>query len=382
MKLTRTARIKLNIPIEEILPTIRAYTTAFNLVCQVGFNNKNYNGITLHKLTYREVREYLPSQLAVSSRMKATEALKLVLSKKRKYYSCPKSKSCSVRLDKNSYSLFLNKNEVSILTVSGRKRYPLIIPEYYKSYFSDWKYKTAELFIRKNKVFLNIVFEKDIEDIKSTGKLLGIDRGINNLAVCSDNSFYCGKQTKRVCQKYNTLRRKLQKAGTKSAKRHLRRLSGKEKRFKADINHQISKKIISKLNPGDTIVLENLTGIRNKRLRKPQRTLINSWSFYQLEQFLIYKAMSKCINVEYIDARYTSQRCSCCGFIARNNRKTQSGFICKNCGFRINADLNASRNICVKARESQRHSRGAAVNQPIASAETPGASLRPRGGGY
>ena len=371
MKLIRTIKIKLDINNEDIIPTLQAYTNAFNYVCQVGFKEKNYNKISLQQLTYKYLRSNfkLPSQLAISSCHKAAEAIKSVYRQKNKYKTCPKSEICAIRLDKNSYSLFLSTKEISILTISGRKRYGLLIPDYYKNYFNSWKYKSADLFIKQNKVYIHISFEKDIEDKKCNGKMLGIDRGINNIAVSSDNKFYSGKQLKKLCNKYKTIRKQLQKCGTKSAKRHLKRLAGKERRFKADINHQISKKIVDSLNPGDIIVLENLTGIRNKRLRKPQRTLINSWNFYQLGQFLTYKALAKNIEIKYIDARYTSQRCSKCGFICRSNRKTQSGFCCKQCGFKLNADLNASRNICMKASGSYMQPDEAAVNQPIVSTE-------------
>ena len=183
----------------------------------------------------------------------------------------------------------------------------------------------------------------------------------------SNNQFYGGTQLKNLVNKQKRLRKQLQKKGSKSAKRHLRKLKSRERRFRADINHQISKKIIDSLNPGDTIVLEDLTGIRNKRLRKEQRIMINNWSFYQLEQFLIYKAQAKGINVIYIDARYTSQRCCSCGYICRSNRKGHH-FECKNCGFQLNADLNGSRNIVIKALESYKFSNGAVVNQPIVGA--------------
>ena len=161
----------------------------------------------------------------------------------------------------------------------------------------------------------------------------------------------------------------MQKANTKSAKRHLKRLSGKEKRFKADINHQISKKIINNLNPGDTLVLEDLKGIRNKRFRKTIRVLINNWSFYQLEQFLTYKANAKGVYIAYVVAKYTSQTCSKCGFCAKNNRKTQACFACQACGFKLNADLNASRNISMKASVGYTPTDEVVVNQPIVATE-------------
>ena len=370
MKLIRTAKIKLNMKPAEILPTLQAYTKAFNFVCQTGFSKKDKNGVSLHKKTYEAVREYLPSQLAISSRMKATEALASVFTKTKhkKYGACPVSKSCSIRYDQNSYSLFLNKKEVSLLTISGRKRFTLAIPEYFSEQFASWKHCSADLIIRKNKVYLHIVFEKEIADTVSTGKLIGIDRGINNLAVVSNNKFFGGGIIKKQVRKYQKLRSSLQSKGTTSAKRHLKRLSNKERQFRADINHQISKQIIFSLNPGDTIVLEELTGIRNKRLRKKQRSLLNNWSYFQLEQFITYKAAAKGIDVKYIDARYTSQRCSSCSFTCRDNRK-QHSFCCKECGFRLNADLNASRNICNKHLESYKLLDRADVNQPIVGAE-------------
>jgi putative transposase len=369
MKLVRTARIKLDIPAAELLPTVQAYTAAFNFVCKTGFDSKDKNGVSLHKKTYKVVREYLPSQLACSSRMKAAEALKSVFAKPKKYYSCPRSKLCSIRYDARSYSLFLDKGIVSLLTISGRKRIPIAIPEYYKEYTIGWRHTSADLLIRKNSVFLHIAFEKEITDTEANGTLVGIDRGISNIAVVSNNKFYGGGKVKQIVRKRQRIRSKLQERGTKSAKRHLRKLSGKERRFRADINHIISKKIVSQLQPGDTIILEKLTGIRgNKRRGKELNRLIHNWSFFQLEQFIKYKAAARGIFVEYVDARYTSQRCSKCGFICRSNRKEHS-FCCKSCNFKLNSDLNASRNICIKFQECYMSPGRAVVNQPIVSVE-------------
>lgn len=370
MKLIRTAKIKLNISVSEVLPSMQAYTKAFNFVCQVGFESKDKNGVSLHKKTYRETREYLPSQLAISARMKATEALASVFTKTKhkKYGGQPKSKLSSIRYDANSYSLFLDKKIVSLLTISGRKRYTFDIPQYYQELFSTWKHTSADLCIIKNKVYLHVCFQKEIADTPSNGTIIGIDRGINNLAVSSNGLFFGGGIIKKQVRKYQRLRSGLQSKGTASAKRHLRKLSRKERQFRADINHQISKQIIESLNPGDTIVLEDLTGIRNQRRRKKQRTLLNSWSYFQLEQFLTYKAEAVGIGIEYVDARYTSQHCSKCSYVCRSNRKEHS-FECKECGFRLNSDLNASRNIVVKHLESYKLSDRADVNRPTVGAE-------------
>ena len=347
MKLVRTVKIKLDIPVETIKPTIEAYTKAFNYVCQIGWNDSDSNGVSLHNKTYSTTREYLPSQLAVSARMKATEAIKAVKAriKKKQKATCPQTKQSSVRYDARSYNVWFNCNELSLLTVNGRIKVPISVPEYFRQYLA-WKRCSAELFIRHNKVFLNIVFSKDIADPEATGKVVGIDRGIKKIAVTSENKFYGGGHIKKVSKRYEKLRSALQSRGSKSAKRHLQKISKKENRFRTDTNHVITKRIVESLESGTVIALEDLTGIRqNARLRKKQRKDLHKWNFFQFEQFLTYKANARGIEVEYVDARYTSQKCSVCGHVSRSNRQSQAIFKCKHCGFSLNADLNASRNI-------------------------------------
>jgi len=347
MLLSRTIKIKLDIPVETIKPTVDAYTKAFNYTCEIGWNDSDSNGVSLHHKTYKEIREYLPAQLAVSARMKATETLKSVKArlKKKQKATCPHAKQIAIRYDARSYNIWFDRNELSILTISGRVKIPIYVPEYFQQYL-DWKRCSADLFLRKNKVFLHIVLTKEIADTESTGKVVGIDRGIKKIAVTSENQFFGGSRIKQVSKRYERIRSKLQACGTKEAKRHLRKISKKENRFRNDSNHVIAKQIVGSLNKGDVIVLEKLTGIRqNVRLRKKQRKDLHKWNFYQFEQFITYKAQAKGIGIEHVDARYTSQRCSVCKYISRSNRQSQAIFKCKQCGFSISADLNASRNI-------------------------------------
>jgi putative transposase len=361
-KIHRT--VKLPMPLDPpLLETIRLYTNAYNFVCQEGFPTKTTNGITLHRKTYQVVREYLPSQLAISSRMKATESLKSIFSKKRKKtkrskrkeqlvksQKCPQSHCQSIRYDCNSY--WLKGNEVSLLSTNGRRKIRIDIPDYYREYFgsSVWKNTSADLILsRQGELFLHIVFEREVPDpIRAPkGRIVGLDRGIINLAVSSLNIFYQGgSEVKRTAKRYQTLRAALQTNGSKSAKRHLKKLSGKEKRFRKDVNHCIAKAIVASLNAGDVIVLETLTGIRSSsnKFRKKERKQANTWAHYQLELFLIYKALAKGIIVDHTDARYTSQKCSHCHHHSKKSRKG-SLYDCIKCGFQLNSDLNAARNI-------------------------------------
>ena len=368
MKLVRTMKLKLNIPTDIIKPTLEVYTKAFNFVCQTGWNDSDSNGVSLHNKTYSSTREYLPSQLAVSARMKATEAIKAVKAKlkKKQKATCPQSKQCSVRYDARSFNVWFERNELSLLTIEGRIKIPVSVPECFRQYLT-WKRCSADLLIRKNKVFLNIVFSKDVADPEVTGKVVGIDRGIKKIAVTSENQFFGGGKIKKVAKRYEKLRSALQSCGSKSAKRHLQKISKKENRFRTDTNHVITKQIVESLDNGTVIALEKLSGIRQTvRLRKKQRKELHKWNFFQFEQFLAYKAEARGMKVKYVDARYTSQKCSACGYISRSNRQSQTIFKCKHCGFFLNADLNASRNIRQNYLDATCYPGRVLVNKPIA----------------
>jgi putative transposase len=371
MKLVRTIKIMLPNAVEALMPTVKAYTNAYNMVVKTGFDKKQYNGVKLHHLCYQDIREQfnLPSQLAISARMKATDSLKSIGAKRKKKQkiSCPISKQQSIRYDARSYTLSLIDKTVSLLTLEGRKHFSFQLPKHFEQYLT-WKTTSAELKIYGKQTFLCVAMQQEITDTPTNGRLIGIDRGIKNLATLSTNKFFSGGKIKQVSIRYRTLRSSLQAKGSRSAQRHLVLLRKKEHRFRTDINHTIAKQIVNSLQSGDTIVLEKLTGIRNNvKLRKKQRTELHSWNFFQLEQFLIYKAAAKGIQVVFVDARYTSQRCSVCGHIERANRKQQSQFQCKECGFRLHADLNAARNICNKYLDATSYPSKGTVNCPNGS---------------
>jgi len=78
-----------------------------------------------------------------------------------------------------------------------------------------------------------------------------------------------------------------------------------------------------------------------------------------LSQFVAYKAKMAGIPVYFIDPRNTSRTCSVCGHCDKANRKSQSQFLCLECGFQANADMNASVNISRRGLEAR-----AAVRAP------------------
>jgi IS605 OrfB family transposase len=197
---------------------------------------------------------------------------------------------------------------------------------------------------------------------------IGVDMGIENIAVTSDRplarelmSTYgsgapdgpAGRGSVKDRRTRNReLRQKLQAKNTVSAKRLLRKRARTEARFAADVNHQISKRIVAEAErTGRGIAVEELTGIRERvRLRKPQRATHASWAFAQLGAFLTYKAARAGVVLVQVDPAYTSQRCTACGHIDRRNRTSQAEFVCRDCGFTAeHADILGADNIAHRA---------------------------------
>ncbi|MCX5296031.1 transposase [Streptomyces sp. NBC_00193] len=181
---------------------------------------------------------------------------------------------------------------------------------------------------------------------------LGVDLGIVNIATTSDGEIMAGRRLNRLRKRDRDVRTKLQRKGTKSAKRRIQRRRRKEARRTRDVNHKIAKHIVAEAErTGRGIGLENLTGIRERvRLRKPQRAMVHTWAFAQLGDFIAYKARRAGVPVVYVDPAYTSRTCSECGHVDKANRVSQARFACRSCGFVDHADRNGSRNIRARAR--------------------------------
>ena len=358
--------IKLKLPHNNILlETMNQYSYSANKVIYFGWNIKTNNKIELHNLTYYKIREEtnLPAQLVCSSRDKACEVLKASRFKNKK----PVMKEySSIRYDARSFG-FKSDNKryyVSLVTINGRIKFPVKIPEYYWKYL-DWKTRSADLILdKKNRLFIHIVLSRDVNIIPSNNKV-GIDLGINNIAVTSNKKFFNPSNIKSTKIKFKRLRTKLQAKGTKSARKLLKKISGKEKLFMSWVNHNISKEIVNGIEEG-TIVMEELKGIRKIRKGRRFNFWLNSWSFYQLQKFIEYKAIRKGINFVKVSPYLTSQTCSKCNKIGS---RSKGFFNCSHCGYSLNADLNASYNLA--KHDSISDHVLVAVNQPnIPSYET------------
>jgi len=310
MNVDRTIKLKLDMSDEgkeNLKQTVVLFNQVFNEVAEYGFNNHTHSKVSIHHATYKDIRKRhpeLPSSLVQGARDVACEALKGV-KLKRLPSSHPHS---AIRYNKRVIRIVFEHGFATVASIHGRVDISFNIPEYYKQYIG-WKIRSSALNYNhlQDVFYLHVTLR--VESPKPVGNtVLGIDRGIVNVAVCSNNVFFNTSSIKNTRAKYAYLRKELQSKGTKSAKRLLKSIRVQKRRGK-NFNRKL-----------------------------------NNWSFYQLEQFIRYKAEAVAKQVVSVDPRYSSQKCSKCGHIYKGNRDGSS-YRCRNCGFQIHADLNAARNI-------------------------------------
>lgn len=357
-----------------LLETSRQFTEVFNAVCQGGWEHSEKNGVRLHHEFYRPLKIRYPTLVAdlhIQARVKATEAIRgtLTLKRKRKKVSCPKSNFCPPRYNLHTFKVDWESRTVKLSTTAGKQTLRFSISPHAEKYVG-YETDTADLIFRDNRWFLNLCVTVPAPVVEPIDTVIGVDLGLAQPAVTSNNQFLGKKSWKDRENRIFKLKRSLQSRGTKSAKRHLKKVRKSQARFRRNCDHVLSKKIVQAVPAGGTVVLENLTDIRGRvRAKKNTETKrrLHAWSFAQVKSFIEYKAEERGCTVVGIDPRHTSQRCSRCGHTAKNNRRSRAVFKCRACGFTLHADLNAARNIAAKyhAQVGMPDLGGQPVNLPI-----------------
>ncbi len=374
----RTIRIQLEpspAQAAALAETSRQFTGAFNQAVRLGWEAGICNATKLHYLAYYQVKADHPtlvSDLIVQARLKAAEALRsaFTLRKQGRKVSMPQSTACPPRFNVHTYRLDWENCTVRMSTTAGRQTIRFNVQDYASKYIGC-AVDTTDLIERDGAWWLHVVVSLPTPEVEPTDDIVGVDLGINRPAVTSNDRFLGQRRWKAIEGRYFNHIRALQQKGTRSAKRHLRKLKRRRARFRKDTDHVLSKQIVGAARPGATIVLENLNGIR-KRMKAKRHThtkrRMHSWPFASLKAKIAYKAEERGCTVVAVDPRHTSQTCSCCGHTARNNRRSQSIFKCRQCGYHLNADLNGARNIAAKYRAGGgRAPTGGLFNQPIVS---------------
>lgn len=336
--------------------TLERCNEACNWLSQRGFDAGKMRQFDLHKLAYAESRSRfeIAAQVAVRCIAKVADAYTTHKANGRDPKLMTFRKHAAQPYDDRIIRLM--SDSVSLWTLDGRAVIPFVCGDRQRKLLAFRKGEIDLMYIR-GKWYLAVVcdvpdpIEIDVEGV------LGVDFGIVNLAFDSEGRSYTGADIERIRQKFNTRRKGLQSKGTKAAKRKLKKLSGKEGRFRKHVNHCISKEIVANAERDRcAIAVEDLTDIRKRvKARKASRNRLHGWAFRQLRSFVEYKARLSGIPVVAIDPRNTSRTCPCCGVIDKANRRTQAQFSCVHCGHKAAADYVAARNI---------RAAGAAVTPP------------------
>jgi IS605 OrfB family transposase len=328
---------------------MESFNEACNYISYFAYHKQIFSKFKLQNHLYYEIREKfsLSSQLTVRALAKVAESYKV--DKKVLHQFQPHG---AVIYDQRILSI--NNDMVSILTLDGRIKTGI---KYRKGQTLDSRKGQTDLICQNKEFYLQIVVDQPEEPAVNSEEFLGVDLGILNIAATSDGKMYSGEKCQEVREKYAVIKAKLQSVGTYSAKKHLRKVSGRERRFKKDTNHCIAKDIVKTAKDTNrSIALEELTGIRERTtVRKADRDKKSKWAFNELRNFIEYKARMHGVIVRLVDPAYTSKQCSVCTHISDKNRKKQDTFSCQKCGHTENADFNASKNIASMA----------AINQPI-----------------
>jgi len=296
----------------------------------------------LHKLAYERCREQfgLAAQMTVRCIAKVADAYKLDRKTRRRF-----KRYAAQPYDDRIFRL-CSDTHLSIWTVHGRLTIPYQCGKRQRNLLA---YRKGEVDLMYIKGAFYIAVVCDVLDPEAMGieRVLGVDLGIVNLAVDSDGTVYSGEPIEKQRQRFAQRRTELQRKQTRAARRQLRQLSQKQARFQSNTNHTIAKRVVDTAQRSAAgIALEELTGIRERvKARRQQRPRHSNWGFFQLRQYVTYKAALAGVPVILVDPRHTSQECNHCGHIAKANRPTQNRFSCHRCGSKTNADFNAAQNI-------------------------------------
>jgi len=341
---------------EELDDTLKAFSDACNWINQT-VPPKIKNHVRIHGIVYHDVRTRfgLSANLAVRaiSRVAGNRKTAIQMGRKVKDF-----KPTSIDYDTRIF-VFREKDEsVGLTLLRSRQNIKLLLGDHQRGMLRGSKPTSATLCKKGSEYYIHIQVKSEAPEQIHVDTILGVDLGITDIAVTSEGQKFGGKTIKLIKDHYASMRAVLQQKavkGTRSSRRRCRelqqRLSGKEGRYQRQINHEISKAIVTRAQEIPAkIALEDLTGIRegvNQKAGKNQRRRVNGWAFYQLKEFLTYKAIAAGIPLVLVDPAYTSQTCHVCG---ENGIRNGKSFKCPGCGWSGDADFNGAKNIAFLGR--------------------------------
>ncbi|WP_436911235.1 RNA-guided endonuclease InsQ/TnpB family protein [Halosimplex marinum] len=372
----RTVKIKLDVPDErcdDLHQTKDQFLHCANTTAEWAWRHPNDYCITSKQTAENALYERLRDETALTANLvqkgirRAIEATKSGVARLKNgdNTSQPHFDAWSVVYDKRAATF--HRDHVSLSTINGRVECDYVIPddaegtpigEYLLN--KNYEFRTSTLqYDRPTESFYLHARMRQTEDTDqghSTAffdsehrTVLGVDLNVDgSLAVTSTGAFIGNAdEMNHRRREFEKTRGSMQQTGTRSAHLSIQSMEDREHRWMQDELHRASNRIIEEARDHDCthISFENLTDIR-ERMADAKR--FHAWAFRRLVEYVEYKAEMVGIAVAQVSPAYTSQRCSKCGFTHETNRRSKHQFVCQKCGYELNADYNASKNIARK----------------------------------
>ncbi|WP_436926261.1 RNA-guided endonuclease InsQ/TnpB family protein [Halosimplex amylolyticum] len=384
MEVRRTAPVKLVVPDErrdDLHESARQFLHCANRAAEFCWSDNSYTecvtaNTTTRAALYDELRDEtdLTANLVQEAIRRAVHAVTGCVErwKQGKRVSQPVFTSWSMLYDKRSATFYRTK--VSLSTVNGRVECDFELPsdsptpyeQYVLSEAFEFRASTLQYDAIDDEFYFHITTRKydsegddgeDAEVSADTGyqTVLGIDLGVNSLAVASTGRFWQGDDYDHWCREFEKRRREMQQRGTQAAHNALLRLGKREEAWRKQYIHTVANELVTEAveHDCDVIAFEDLTNIRERLLQAKWHHI---WAFRRLYEYVSYKAPERSVSVEQVEPNHTSQRCSRtdCGFTHDGNRHGEH-FECQKCGYEVNADYNAAKNIGTRYARKRQH---------------------------
>lgn len=325
---------------------------AFNFCAQIAVEEQTPCNIKMfHDTMYNRIREkfpLIPAQGAIKIYKEVLSAVRSIKSNKHKDAKTPQRKYLSLHLDKRMYNK-LSVDGIFLSTPIARRRElcTFVLYDKVKELFASYTFSDPLIFAKNNRLFLSIPFEVPTAPCADETSI-GVDMGIKRLFVTSEGKFFRDKKYLANRRKLRYLKRNLKSKGTKSANRHLRKLSVKERNISKDMIQRSTSALLRSTNTS-IIVLEDLKRLKKNTSttndgykRKRHNSALGQVPMYAFKEVLMHKAQLVGKRVETVSPVYTSQTDSRTN--KRDGKRQGCRYYCSD-GIVLDADWNAAVNI-------------------------------------
>lgn len=309
-----TYNVKLNFENPEdfsnLLESLRLNQKAWNIISEERFTMSGGRLKILHDKCYKKVRSQIPnipSQFIIKSEQDVISTYKTIKSNKHRLTSPATTNKLSIQLDKRIYK-WVEQNKIKITTLHKQAVATFNIYDKLKQF--DWKQlKDPKLFYKNGNFYLSLIFDISSNVIfDNNKKVLGVDLGLKRIVSTSEGNIIKGNVFNHHKRKIRWNKRKLQskKKKSHSARTKLKKLSKKEFNFSKNYVEHVCNCLLTNTQC-NTIVLEDLSKIKQKNRGKKFNNRLSQLPFYKLRTILTYKAQLRGKKVETVNPAYTSQ---------------------------------------------------------------------------